>query len=193
MSGLLRLAVAALVLAAAPARADEGSDRALAALKAGGHYALMRHARAPGRGDPETFRAGDCTTQRNLDAAGRAQAQAIGAALRREGVVIFKVYASRWCRGMETAELLAVGDFEPLDILNSFHANPEREREQTRHLAALVSEPIASPSVLLVTHHDNIVSLTRIVTREGDIVVVKPRGRGKFEIVGHIRADALRD
>ena len=58
---------------------------------------------------------------------------------------------------------------------------------------ALVSEPIASPSVLLVTHHDNIVALTRIVTREGDLVVVKPLGRGKFEIVGHIRADTFRD
>ena len=193
MSALLRLLVAALLLAAPPARADEGSDRALAALKSGGHYALMRHAKAPGKGDPETFRAGDCTTQRNLDAEGREQARRIGAALRNAGIVIFKVYASRWCRGMETAELLAVGDFEPLDILNSLEATPEREREQTRHLTALVSEPIVSPSVLLVTHHDNIVALTRIVTREGDLVVVKPQGRGKFGIVGHIRAASFRD
>lgn len=178
-------------LAAAPAQADASSERALAALKAGGHYGLMRHAKAPGRDDPENFRLGDCATQRNLDAGGRAQAAAIGAGLRRAGVTIFKLYASRWCRCMETAELLAVGDVEPLDVLNAFHRAPEREAEQTKHLAALVSQPITTPSVLLVTHHDNIVALTRLITREGEIVVVKPLGRGKFDIVGRILPDAL--
>jgi len=158
----------------------------------------MRHARAPGRNDPEEFKLGDCATQRNLDAAGRAQAASIGAGLRRAGVTIFKAYASRWCRCMETAELLAVGDVEPLDVLNSFHRTPERaaeaaEREQTKHLSALVAQPISTPSVLLVTHHDNIVALTRIVTREGEIVVVKPRGGGKFEVAGRIGPDFLRE
>jgi phosphohistidine phosphatase SixA len=184
--------LAALALAASPARADE-RERALAALKSGGHYALMRHAKAPGPRDAEPGRLGDCAAQRNLDAEGRAQARRIGAALRAAGVVIYKVYASRWCRGMETAELLAIGDVEPLDILNSFTAAPEREAEQTKALAKLVSEPIRSPSVLLVTHHDNIAALTRIVTREGDIVVVRPEGRGKFAVVGRIPGDALRD
>lgn len=179
-------------LAAAPgALADDGNARALAALKAGGHYGLMRHAKAPGRSDPENFRLGDCATQRNLDAGGRAQAAAVGAGLRRAGVTIFKLYASRWCRAMETAELLAVGDVEPLDVLNSLHAAPEREAEQTKHLRALVSQPIATPSVLLVTHHDNILALTRIVTREGEILVVKPQGAGKFDIVGRVAPDAL--
>jgi phosphohistidine phosphatase SixA len=177
--------------AIAPARADEGSGRALAALKSGGHYGLMRHAKAPGRIDPDEFRLGDCATQRNLDAGGRAQSAAIGAGLRRAGVTIFKLYTSRWCRCMETAELLAVGDVEPLDVLNSFHRKPEREIEQTKHLRALVAQPISTPSVLLVTHHDNIVALTRVVTREGEIVVVKPQGRDKFEIVGRIPPESL--
>ena len=151
----------------------------------------MRHAKAPGRNDPDEFRLGDCATQRNLDAAGHAQAAAIGAGLRRAGVTIFKLYASRWCRAMETAELLAIGDVEPLDVLNSFHRAPEREIEQTKHLRAFVSQPIATPSVLLVTHHDNIAALTRIVAREGEIVVVRPRGGVNFEIVGRIAPDAL--
>ncbi len=188
---LCRLWLIFFLLAAAPAIADEGSQRAMAALRAGGHYGLMRHAKAPGRSDPESFRLGDCATQRNLDAAGRAQAAAVGAGLRRAGVTIFKLYASRWCRAMETAELLAVGDVEPLDVLNSLHAAPEREVEQTKHLRALVAQPISTPSVLLVTHHDNIVALTRIVTREGEIVVVRPLGGGKFDIVGRIPPDLL--
>jgi phosphohistidine phosphatase SixA len=181
-----------IFIAVAPsAFADESSARALAALRAGGHYGLVRHAKAPGRSDPDNFRLGDCATQRNLDAAGRAQAAAIGAGLRRAGVTIFKLYASRWCRAMETAELLAVGDVEPLDVLNSIHGRPEREIEQTKHLRALVAQPITTPSVLLVTHHDNIAALTRIVTREAEIVVVKPMGAGKFDIVGRIPPDAL--
>jgi phosphohistidine phosphatase SixA len=151
----------------------------------------MRHAKAPGRDDPADFRHGDCATQRNLGAGGRAQAAAIGAGLRRAGVTIFKLYASRWCRAMETAELLAVGDVEPLDVLNSFHRAPAREAERTKHLRALVAQPITTPSVLLVTHHDNIVALTRIIAREGEIVVVKPQGRDKFEIVGRIPPEAL--
>ena len=188
---------AALVAAALPARADDRSERALAALKAGGHYGLMRHARAPALGRPEELRNGDCAAQRNLDAAGRAQAARIGAGLRRAGITIFKLYASRWCRGMETAELLAVGDVEPLDIHNAFDKAPERvaaaEREQSKHLAALVAQPIATPSVLLVTHHDNIAALTRLMTREGEIVVVKPLGGGKFDVIGRIPPEALAD
>jgi len=185
-------ATAMLAVGAARAEGEGEARRAIEALKSGGHYGLMRHARAPGRDDPPGARLGDCATQRTLDDEGRRQAQAIGAGLRRAAVTVFKLYASRWCRAMETAELLAVGDVEPLDVLNVF-PRPDAERDQTRHLRALVAQPIRTPSVLLVTHHDNILSLTRIVTREGDIVVVKPARGNEFTVIGRIPADALRD
>lgn len=181
-----------IALGAARAESDGETQRAVAALKSGGHYGLMRHARAPGREEPPGARLGQCATQRNLDDEGRKQAQAIGAGLRRANVIVFKLYASRWCRAFETAELLAVGDVEPLDILNAF-PKPEDERDQTRHLRALVAQPITTPSVLLVTHHDNIAALTRIVAREGEIVVIRPQGRNDFAVVGRIPPDALRD
>ena len=186
------LAVLILAVGSAKAESDGEAARAIAALRSGGHYGLMRHAHAPGREEPPGARLGECATQRNLDDEGRKQAQTIGAGLRRAGVTVFKLYASRWCRAMETAELMAVGDVEPLDMLNAF-PKPEDEREQTRHFRALVAQPIATPSVLLVTHHDNILSLTRITTREGDIVVVKPRGRSDFTVIGRIPAEALHD
>ena len=191
---LFAYAVLAALLFAVPAHADDGAEgkRALAALKAGGHYGLMRHAHAAGIDEPPGAQLGDCGMQRNLDDAGKAQARAVGEGLRRAGVTIFKLYAGRWCRTMETAELMAVGDVEALDILNAF-TTEAAEREQTRHLAALVGAPIATPSVLLVTHHDNIMALLRLATREGDIVVVKPMGGGKHVTVGLIRAGELRD
>src|SRR3712207_523458 len=97
------LLLAAACLVPRGARADELLDR----LRRGGLVMLMRHARTePGTGDPPGFRHDDCSTQRNLDATGRAQARAIGERLRAERVPLGRVLTSRWCRCRETAELL---------------------------------------------------------------------------------------
>ncbi|MCK6409580.1 MAG: histidine phosphatase family protein, partial [Thauera sp.] len=73
------------------------------ALREGGHVALMRHAVAPGVGDPPGFRLDDCATQRNLSAAGRRQAQAIGERFRANGIATAAVFSSQWCRCLDTA------------------------------------------------------------------------------------------
>lgn len=65
----------ASLLAAAPVLA---ADALWAALRGGGHVALMRHATAPGVGDPDGFKVEDCATQRNLSAVGRDEARRIG-------------------------------------------------------------------------------------------------------------------
>ena len=65
---------------------DEAAERAWAALRDGRGVAVMRHALAPGTGDPADFRLGDCSTQRNLSAEGREQARAIGRAFRARGI-----------------------------------------------------------------------------------------------------------
>ena len=74
-----------------------------------GYVLLMRHALAPGVGDPENFRLGDCSTQRNLSDEGRQDAQEIGQWLERREVKILRVESSRWCRAKETAQLLKIG------------------------------------------------------------------------------------
>ena len=63
-----------------PAMAGEDSDQAelIKRMQAGGHILMIRHALAPGFGDPPEFQIGDCSTQRNLDDRGRQQARAIG-------------------------------------------------------------------------------------------------------------------
>ena len=40
-------------------------------IKSGGHIVLMRHALAPGFGDPDGFTLGDCSSQRVLSEVGR--------------------------------------------------------------------------------------------------------------------------
>ena len=47
-------------------------------IKDGGHVLMIRHALAPGTGDPDNFRIGNCATQRNLNSQGRIQARHIG-------------------------------------------------------------------------------------------------------------------
>ena len=69
-----------------------------------GYVLLMRHALAPGIGDPDNFLLGDCRTQRNLSDEGRADAQDIGQWLERREVKIYRIETSRWCRAKETAE-----------------------------------------------------------------------------------------
>src|SRR5690606_6357065 len=98
-----RLCALFLLLAlagAAPASADEGA--ALAALRSGGHVALMRHGEAPGVADPPGFRVDDCATQRNLSEKGRADAAAMGARLRDARAWIGKIVSSPWCRCRDT-------------------------------------------------------------------------------------------
>src|SRR4030095_3712611 len=93
----------------------------------GGHVALIRHGNAPpGYGDPPGFKIDDCTTQRNLDDRGRAQARALGAAFRQHGVRVGKVLASPWCRCLETAELLALGPVDNTRAVAASDWSPER-------------------------------------------------------------------
>src|SRR5688572_8580254 len=94
-------AAAALVIALflLPAsRAARGDAALWRALASGDHVVVMRHAIAPGTGDPQDFRIGDCSTQRNLSQAGRDQAARIGALMRKHGIAKARVHSSQWCR-----------------------------------------------------------------------------------------------
>src|SRR5688572_28986342 len=84
-----------------------GADDALwALLKKGGQVVLIRHAvTTPGVGDPPGFTIQDCKTQRNLTAAGRKEAERLGAAFRQRAIPVGRVLSSPWCRCLETAKL----------------------------------------------------------------------------------------
>lgn len=176
----------ALALLAAAVRADEAL---WAAVAEGGHVALMRHARAPGTGDPDNFRLGDCSTQRNLDETGRDQARRTGDAFREHGVVLGRVLSSQWCRCLETAELLALGTVEPFAPLNSFFGDRARGPDQTEAVRALLADADPDgPSLVMVTHQVNITALTGIFPRSGEIVVLRLGGPEMFETIGSIAA-----
>ena len=112
-------ALIATIAGAANVHAAEQGDLAAQIAKPG-HIVMMRHALAPGTGDPSNFALGDCATQRNLSEAGRRQARRTGQFLREAGVRAARVLSSQWCRCLETARLLDLGPVEPLPALNSF-------------------------------------------------------------------------
>ncbi|MGB5733343.1 MAG: histidine phosphatase family protein [Thiohalocapsa sp.] len=157
------------------------------ALADGGHVALMRHAMAPGTGDPPQFVLGDCRTQRNLSEQGRVQANDLGDRFRANGITSAQVISSQWCRCLETARLLDLGGVEPNQALNSFFRDNTEESERTAAALAMIrSETNADRPMVLVTHQVNITALTGIFPASGEIVVVRPSADG-IETIGRIR------
>jgi phosphohistidine phosphatase SixA len=178
---------AAIALAATPVLAQA---EVLAQMRQGGLLLFMRHANAPGIGDPENFRIDDCATQRNLSERGRVQAMEVGARLKREGVTWASVQSSRWCRCLDTARL-AFGAAEPLDLLNSgFNdaraGRPDRTQDLRRHLLA---QPRESGNRIHVTHMVNIMRLLNVNTADAEIVAVRLVGDA-LQTIGSLRPDA---
>lgn len=167
--------------AASPAVAAAGPDGFAPELRTrlleGGCILLLRHAQTvSGIGDPPGFRIGDCATQRNLSDEGRAQAERLGAALRREGVPIGTVRSSRWCRCLDTARL-AFGRVEPWPVIDSFFAEragsgPAQTAELRRWALAFRGPGNAA----LVTHQVNVTGLTGQWVASGELLVLAPEG-----------------
>lgn len=151
-----------------------------------GYVLLMRHSLAPGVGDPENFRLGDCSTQRNLSDVGREDAKAVGAWLKRREIKIYRIESSRWCRAKETAEFLGLGRvrlnknldslFEEADALN--HPNTASVRKQIMNHRNRIG------LLILVGHYVNIAALTGVGVSSGEGVLVRANKRGELRVVG---------
>ncbi len=137
----------------------------------GNAVVLMRHALAPGVGDPLGFSVEDCSTQRNLSALGRAQARQIGENLRKVGINQAQVLSSPWCRCVETAEALELGPVETLAALGSFFAGRGEAARQTQALRARLAEHTVG-AMIVVTHQVNLTALTGVVPVSGELLIV---------------------
>lgn len=185
---MIRLLCAVLMglLSPTPVLADAAA-RAL--LAEGGRTVLIRHATAPGTGDPAGFVLDDCATQRNLSAEGRAQARRIGERFNEWGVTVDAVLSSRWCRSLETARLAFGADrVEPFAPIDSFFGDRSSEPGQTSAAKARIAAFRGKGVLAMVTHQVNITALTGIVPRQGEAVVVELKGN-EIAVVGQIRFD----
>jgi broad specificity phosphatase PhoE len=162
-------------------------------LRAPGTVIVMRHAFAPGTGDPAGFDLADCRTQRNLNDEGRAQARALGEQLRAAGLSpTTRVYTSPWCRCRETARLLGLSEPVVLDALSSFFARSgETDRIMTALREFLRTLPTDGPPIVMVTHQVNISALTDEFMQSGEGVVLRLNGTAQPAVSG--RFTSVRD
>jgi broad specificity phosphatase PhoE len=148
---------------------------------------IMRHALAPGMGDPADFRLDDCTTQRNLSELGRQQARNAGAMLKKRGIDTAQVLSSAWCRCRDTAELLDLGEVQTFSALNSFFQDREKEEPQMRRLREWIREWDGKTPTVLVTHQVVMTALTGQFPASGEIWFLRKGGDGGADIVERIR------
>lgn len=147
----------------------------------GRHVLMMRHADAPGFGDPSGYTLDQCATQRNLGEAGRQQSVLIGRWLTAQGVSSPKIFSSVWCRCTDTARLMALGAVTVEPSLNSFFDDMRLAKPQTVALQAFIAASLKTypkQPLILVTHHVNIEAFTGRVVSVGDMVLVRVRPDG---------------
>lgn len=192
MKALRRLiGIAMVCMTSAPAWAQTESptaeNKAWAALQRGA-IVVFRHAIAPGGGDPAGLVIGDCSTQRNLDEAGRQQAKAIGELLRTKNVAISSVWTSQWCRTRETARLaFPLGPaIEDRSAFNSFFTDARQESVQTAQAKQQLLGWRGPGALVVVSHQVNISALTGVSPQSGEGVVLERQG-GSLSVVGRIK------
>lgn len=144
---------------------------------------LIRHALAPGTGDPQDFRLGDCSTQRNLSSGGRKQAQEIGRLLKTLAIQPAWVHSSQWCRCLETAQLMTLAPVKQQPLLNSFFREGDPGRQQTRALAEWIHQQPENQPLVLITHQVNITALTSVFPGSGELVVLQ-RQAEELKLIG---------
>ena len=148
---------------------------------------MIRHALAPGTGDPPNFTIGDCSTQRNLDETGRAQARNIGDWLRANGVSSASVYSSQWCRCLETAQLMVMGPVQELPALNSFYERTQDREPNLRALNDFISrQPAEGDLIVFVTHFVTISAVAGESVHSGEGVLIELVRDADFKIVGNL-------
>ncbi|WP_418316970.1 histidine phosphatase family protein [Piscinibacter sakaiensis] len=181
------LAVFCALLALITAPAFAADTLPLSELAKPGRLLMLRHANAPGFGDPPEFRLGDCSTQRQLDAAGRAQAVALGKRLAAAGVTQARLWSSQWCRCLETARLLGLGEPVELPALNSFFGRSEQREPRVAALRQfLATLPADGPPVVLVTHQVTITAFTGEGIAAGAGALFELRPGGEPRLLGQI-------
>ena len=148
------------------------SDKILNSLKEGKKLVFIRHAIAPGNGDPDNFSIKDCSTQRNLSKNGIIQSKKIGQFFKKNQIKIDKVLSSEWCRCKDTAKI-AFKSFETFDALNSFYDEKfvHNEAKQIKSLKKYIKNWQNDDNLILVTHFVVISSLLNVGVSSGEIVI----------------------
>ena len=158
-------------------------DKILKSLKEGKKLVFIRHAIAPGNGDPNNFDINDCSTQRNLDENGIEESKKIGLFFKNNKIKIDKVLSSQWCRCKDTAKY-AFKNFETFNALNSFYDEKfaANEAKQIKDLKNYIKNWNSDKNLVLITHFVVISSILNTGSSSGEIIISDKN----FNIIGSI-------
>ena len=151
------------------------SEKVLEILKKENNIIFIRHAIAPGNGDPSNFDILDCSTQRNLSKDGELQALKIGDFFKNNDIKITKVLSSEWCRCKDTAKI-AFGNYETKNFLNSFYDKrfSENKDKQITDFQKFIKNWNKTGNLVFVTHYVVISEILDLTTSSGEIVITDP-------------------
>ena len=137
-----------------------------------GKLIFIRHAYAPGSGDPKNFNLNDCATQRNLNDRGREQSKNIGNIFSRYDIKVKNVYSSEWCRCKETASI-AFKKFETKKFLNSFYSYEfaKNRKKQVKEFQEFINNWDKKENIVFVTHYVFILEILNYAPSSGEIVI----------------------
>jgi|TARA_B110000444_G_scaffold249032_1_gene273637 phosphohistidine phosphatase SixA len=144
------------------------------AIQEGNKIILIRHASAPGGGDPVGFKIKDCSTQRNLDQFGIEQSIYIGKLFKKKLIPIDKVLSSQWCRCKDTAKF-AFGDYKEFSALNSTFQAPfdKNEEKQLKQIKDYIKNwKGKGKNLVIVTHYSIITKVTNSSPSSGEIIII---------------------
>ena len=182
------LLAAPLAAGAQPVRIAQPTESVWQALRIPGAVVVLRHSFAPGGFDPPDARLDDCSTQRNLDESGRAQAKRIGDAFRQHGVAVGAVLSSPRCRCLDTARL-AFGQAQAWDVLQGALNDAERRQRQLAEIKDKVAAHRGDLPLVLVTHGLVVSGLTGLSLRMGEFVVLQRAVDGSHAVAGRLYVD----
>ena len=153
-------------------------------LEEGEKLIFIRHAYAPGSGDPNNFNLNDCSTQRNLSQDGKKQAKYIGEFFKKNQIKIDQALSSEWCRCKETAKI-AFKDFDTKSFLNSFYSSKyaKNKDNQIEALNDYIKNFKSKKNLVLVTHYVVISEVLDYAPSSGEIVVSDKY----FNIIGNLK------
>ena len=177
-----------VTLVAGAGSVAHAADSAWEALRAPGAVVVLRHSYAPGAFDPPDAKLEDCSTQRNLDANGRAQARRIGEGFRQQGIEVGTVLSSPRCRCLDTARL-AFGRVEAWAPLGGALNDAELRRRQVVEIRRRMAEHRDGPPLVLVTHGSVVTDLTGLSVQMGAFVVLRRTADGSHAVAGQLYVD----
>ena len=159
------------------------NDDLIQSLKEGGKIIFIRHAYAPGGGDPDNFDVNDCSTQRNLNNVGISQSKLIGEFFVKNKIQIDQVLSSEWCRCKDTAKY-AFKNFKTFNALNSFFSSKfaQNEDKQIKDLKHFIQNWKSEKNLVLVTHYVVISSMLNMAVGSGEIVITN----NDYDVIGTI-------